>query len=1279
MPEEQKRGSGGGDPSAEVNNGPASPSPSKSKKAAVVSKGKSALCRIRLLDGTDLDVNVDRKAKGQDLLNRVCEHMNLLEKDYFGLTYDDHTDSRTWLDMDKRISKFVKGEPWKFNFEVKFYPPDPAQLQEDITRYQLCLQIRNDILLGKLPCSFVTHALLGSYLVQSEVGDFDQEEHGNRAYLKEFRFAPNQGPELEEKVMELHKTHKGQTPAEAELHYVENAKKLAMYGVDLHPAKDSEGVDIMLGVCSSGLFVYRDRLRINRFAWPKILKISYKRHNFYVKIRPGEFEQFESTIGFKLANHRAAKKLWKVCVEHHTFFRLMTPEPTQKAGLFPRFGSKFRYSGRTHYETKKSLIERPAPQFERSLSGRRLTSRSMDALGGMKPVDEEYEASKRHTMSHPPDHIPEMDSIDEKQLEKEREAAKKKTKVEKIKDKYGRKASTTTGSGSSTSSMEGEYEAGEELEEEDGEELGEREKGKGDRHRGGGWKQAEGAPSEGKHKKPVGGVAVLPPGALGFGKKKKDKESEEKDKKEAGDVKEGGEGGGKKIDENGKEDDGGEGAEDGDDSLEVSGSSSLSSKDKKKDKKEKEKKEKIKIKSPGFLFRSSHGNKGDKKGDKKGGGAGDGVIKEEEGEGEVENGSRVVGVGGIGEASPGGGPPQGSPQLPGYTREYDYVTEDGELEESPGARRHRLFIQQGFTYEKDPKAGDGEGGSLSRPNSTSDTHKSPSSGKKATGLAFNYAPGEAQRVAESAEKKKAAVAAAMSPGRDDDPSRMNTPGITYVESARRKENQKGVMGVDPSSGEVVLEFPGDGPQSAMLSSRYNASSKGQPTSFPGSGDGGKQVGAGGYNKSLEDTRGSLENGMGRAAGKEGGQNGSGDGVAGVVGAVGQKQAKDDKSGKKSKSKAKKGGKGGGTVSASGIGGISDDDGSGSDDSSDMSEYGEGREGALRDLTSTAKIGLTTTGPKIVKTTTKQTVVQDSEGVTQNIEEKVEDLTPGGSGAYVVSTHVNKAEAGSGVGTPGSEGVASPYVTATAVTTRTATTHEDKEKNAKTSQIEEKTFAHTTSTSATHQEQRVVTQEVRSTSTVLTGNTAPGIGGVDGESQAYYPRKNSTSSSSSNDSGTPVDFDGGPAELEGLTYAQKPGDLGSADAAGGKSSLASNLGLPYHGGPPLVVTETRKVAMESDDGLYSATGEIVSSQTISSKTRTVETITYQTEKDGIVETRMEQKITIQSDGDPIDHDKALAEAIQEAAAMNPDLTVEKIEIQQQQQAATDQAATAGKFQ
>lgn len=63
--------------------------------------------------------------------------------------------------------------------------------------------------LSRLPCSFVTHALLGSYSVQSELGDFDVQEHGNDTdYLREFRFAPNQAEELIEKIAELHRTHK---------------------------------------------------------------------------------------------------------------------------------------------------------------------------------------------------------------------------------------------------------------------------------------------------------------------------------------------------------------------------------------------------------------------------------------------------------------------------------------------------------------------------------------------------------------------------------------------------------------------------------------------------------------------------------------------------------------------------------------------------------------------------------------------------------------------------------------------------------------------------------------------------------------------------------------------------------------------------------------------------------------------------------------------------------------------------------------------------------------
>ncbi|XP_051648476.1 band 4.1-like protein 2 isoform X3 [Manacus candei] len=345
--------------------------PQKSPK-----KIKTVQCKVMLLDGTEYSCDLEKRAKGQVLFDKVCEHLNLLEKDYFGLLFYETSEQKNWLDPSKEIKRQIRSLPWIFTFNVKFYPPDPSQLTEDITRYFLCLQLRQDIVSGRLPCSFVTHALLGSYTLQAELGDHDPEEHRSD-YISEFQFAPNQTQEMEEKVAELHKTHRGLTPAQADSQFLENAKRLSMYGVDLHHAKDSEGVDIMLGVCANGLLIYKDRLRINRFAWPKILKISYKRSNFYIKVRPAELEQFESTIGFKLPNHRAAKRLWKVCVEHHTFFRLVSPEQPPKA-KFLTLGSKFRYSGRTQAQTRQAsnLIDRPAPYFERTSSKR--VSRSLD-------------------------------------------------------------------------------------------------------------------------------------------------------------------------------------------------------------------------------------------------------------------------------------------------------------------------------------------------------------------------------------------------------------------------------------------------------------------------------------------------------------------------------------------------------------------------------------------------------------------------------------------------------------------------------------------------------------------------------------------------------------------------------------------------------------------------------------------------------------------------------------------------------------------------------------
>ncbi|TSO05396.1 Protein 4.1 [Bagarius yarrelli] len=290
----------------------------------------------------------------------------------------------------KRVEEREKGRKEKCEEEVKALKAkhslsrcliDMARLYEgDSTasaRYFLCLQLRKDILSGRLPCSFVTLALLGSYALQSELGEYDPEVHGTD-YAKELRLIPNQTKELEDKVMELHRTYRSMSPAQADMLFLENAKKLSMYGVDLHQAKDLSGVDIMLGVCSGGLMVYKDKLRINRFPWPKVLKVSYKRSSFFIKIRPSELEHYESDIGFKVPSYKASKKLWKVCVEHHTFFRLTSTEAATTPRKLLALGSKFRYSGRTQAQTRQasSMINRPAPHFKRFAS--KTASHSLD-------------------------------------------------------------------------------------------------------------------------------------------------------------------------------------------------------------------------------------------------------------------------------------------------------------------------------------------------------------------------------------------------------------------------------------------------------------------------------------------------------------------------------------------------------------------------------------------------------------------------------------------------------------------------------------------------------------------------------------------------------------------------------------------------------------------------------------------------------------------------------------------------------------------------------------
>ncbi|XP_028735635.1 tyrosine-protein phosphatase non-receptor type 4 isoform X7 [Peromyscus leucopus] len=319
------------------------------------------VCNILLLDNTVQAFRVNKHDQGQVLLDIVFKHLDLTERDYFGLQLaDDSTDNPRWLDPNKPIRKQLKklfllilgGSPYSLNFRVKFFVSDPNKLQEEYTRYQYFLQIKQDILTGRLSCPYNTAALLASFAVQSELGDYNQSEN-LPGYLSDYSFIPNQPQDFEKEVAKLHQQHIGLSPAEAEFNYLNTARTLELYGVEFHYARDQSNNEIMIGVMSGGILIYKNRMRMNTFPWLKIVKISFKCKQFFIQLRKELHESRETLLGFNMVNYRACKNLWKACVEHHTFFRLDRPLPPQKNFFAHYFtlGSKFRYCGRTEVQS----------------------------------------------------------------------------------------------------------------------------------------------------------------------------------------------------------------------------------------------------------------------------------------------------------------------------------------------------------------------------------------------------------------------------------------------------------------------------------------------------------------------------------------------------------------------------------------------------------------------------------------------------------------------------------------------------------------------------------------------------------------------------------------------------------------------------------------------------------------------------------------------------------------------------------------------------------------
>ncbi|XP_054843214.1 band 4.1-like protein 4A isoform X2 [Eublepharis macularius] len=314
-------------------------------------------CEVLLLDESKLTLTtqqqgIKKSTKGSVVLGYVFRHLNLVEIDYFGLRYCDRSHQTYWLDPAKTLTEHKElintGPPYTLYFGVKFYAEDPCKLKEEITRYQVFLQVKQDVLQGRLPCPINIAAQLGAYAIQ---------------YQKE---------ELEDAVERIHKTLMGQVPAEAEMNYLGVAKTLEMYGVDLHPVYGENKSEYFLGLTPVGVVVYKNKKQVGKYFWPRITKVHFKETQFELRVLGKDCN--ETSFFFETHSKTTCKNLWKCCVEHHTFFRMPENESTslsRKLGKLGSLGYKHRYSGRTAWQMNRDIsvqLPRPNQTVQRSRS-----------------------------------------------------------------------------------------------------------------------------------------------------------------------------------------------------------------------------------------------------------------------------------------------------------------------------------------------------------------------------------------------------------------------------------------------------------------------------------------------------------------------------------------------------------------------------------------------------------------------------------------------------------------------------------------------------------------------------------------------------------------------------------------------------------------------------------------------------------------------------------------------------------------------------------------------
>ncbi|KAM9786714.1 tyrosine-protein phosphatase non-receptor type 21 isoform X2 [Syngnathus typhle] len=347
----------------------------KRTRRYTVSSKSCLVTRIQQLNGEFVEFTLSVESTGQECLEAVAQRLELREITFFSLWYLNKQNLQRWIDLEKPLKKQLDKygvEPTVY-FGVVFYIPSVAQLQQEITRYQYYLQLKKDVLEGRISCTLEQAIRLASLAVQADFGDFNR--YDSQEFLQKFALFPIDWiqdeqvlEEATQKVAHLYQSYRGLSSPEAEMLYMQEVEKMEGYGHESYQAKDNTGTDVTLGSCLDGIFVkHKNGRPLHLFRWNEINNMSHNRSFFAL-----ELLNREESVQFQTEDMETSKYVCRMCLARLKFYKLnkssleecdpMPPEGSQKSLLtlaFPRFPMLSRPSLPSNKGQTQSTVVNP--------------------------------------------------------------------------------------------------------------------------------------------------------------------------------------------------------------------------------------------------------------------------------------------------------------------------------------------------------------------------------------------------------------------------------------------------------------------------------------------------------------------------------------------------------------------------------------------------------------------------------------------------------------------------------------------------------------------------------------------------------------------------------------------------------------------------------------------------------------------------------------------------------------------------------------------------------